>query len=88
MSVIDDIKTRIDIVDLVSRYVPLKRAGRSYKACCPFHEERTPSFVVTPDRGTWYCFNGCSGWKKPSYFSMFASTWEHCWRSWWSSVRK
>ncbi len=59
MSVIDDIKARIDIVDLVSRYVPLKRAGRSYKACCPFHEERTPSFVVTPDRGTWHCFGGC-----------------------------
>ena len=59
MSVIDDIKARIDIVDLVSRYVPLKRAGRSYKACCPFHEERTPSFVVTPDRGTWYCFGAC-----------------------------
>jgi len=59
MSVIDDVKARIDIVDLVSRYVPLKRAGRSYKACCPFHEERTPSFVVTPDRGTWYCFGAC-----------------------------
>ena len=59
MSVTDDIKARIDIVDLVSRYVPLKRAGRSYKACCPFHEERTPSFVVTPDRGTWYCFGAC-----------------------------
>lgn len=59
MSVIDDIKARIDIVDLVSRYVPLKRAGRSYKACCPFHEERTPSFVVTPERGTWYCFGAC-----------------------------
>lgn len=59
MSVTDDIKARIDIVDLVSRYVPLKRAGRSYKACCPFHEERTPSFVVTPDRGSWYCFGAC-----------------------------
>ena len=59
MSVTDDIKARIDIVDLVSRYVPLKRAGRSYKACCPFHEERTPSFVVTPERGTWYCFGAC-----------------------------
>lgn len=59
MSVIDDVKSRIDIVDLISRYVPLKRAGRSYKACCPFHEERTPSFVVTPDRGMWHCFGAC-----------------------------
>jgi DNA primase len=59
MSVTDDIKARVDIVDLVSRYVPLKRAGRSYKACCPFHEERTPSFVVTPDRGSWHCFGAC-----------------------------
>lgn len=59
MSVIDDVKARIDIVDLISRYVPLKRAGRSYKACCPFHEERTPSFVVTPDRGMWHCFGAC-----------------------------
>ncbi len=59
MSVTDDIKARIDIVDLVSRYVPLKHAGRSYKACCPFHEERTPSFVVSPDRGTWHCFGAC-----------------------------
>ncbi|RME56299.1 MAG: DNA primase [Caldilineae bacterium] len=59
MSVTDEIKARIDIVDFISRYVTLQRSGRTYKARCPFHEERTPSFVVWPDRGTWHCFGAC-----------------------------
>ena len=60
MSVTDEIKARVDAVDFISRYVPLQRAGRSFKACCPFHQERTPSFVVFPDAGTWHCFGACS----------------------------
>ena len=60
MNVTDEIKGRIDVVDFISRYVPLQRAGRSYKACCPFHQERTPSFVVFPETGTWRCFGACS----------------------------
>ena len=60
MSVTDEIKARIDAVDFISRYLPLQRAGRSFKACCPFHQERTPSFVVFPDSGTWRCFGACS----------------------------
>lgn len=52
------VRDRIDVVDLVGRYVSLKKAGRSYKGLCPFHHEKTPSFVVTPERGTWHCF-GC-----------------------------
>ena len=60
MSVTDEIKGRIDVVDFISRYVPLQRAGRSYKACCPFHQERTPSFIVFPETGTWRCFGACS----------------------------
>ncbi len=59
MKVTDEIKARIDIVDFISRYVPLKRSGRNYQALCPFHQERTPSFIVFPDRGTWRCFGAC-----------------------------
>lgn len=61
MSVTDEIKSRIDIVNYVQRFVPsLKKAGRNYKACCPFHNEKTPSFVVTPDKQTWRCFGACA----------------------------
>ncbi|MBL8153484.1 MAG: DNA primase [Anaerolineae bacterium] len=59
MSAADEIKARLDVVDYIQRYVPLKRAGRSYKACCPFHAEKTPSFVVNPDRQSWRCFGQC-----------------------------
>ena len=52
------VRDRADIVGLVGRHVSLKKAGRSYKGLCPFHHEKTPSFIVTPERGTWHCF-GC-----------------------------
>ncbi len=58
-TVIDEIKARLDIVETVGQYVPLKRSGRSYKALCPFHSEKTPSFYVFPDTGTWRCFGAC-----------------------------
>jgi DNA primase len=60
MSAIDEIKQKIDIVDFINQYVPLKKAGRIFKAPCPFHNEKTPSFIVNPDRGTWHCFGACS----------------------------
>ncbi len=61
MAVTDDIKARVDIVDVVADYVPdLKRSGRNYNARCPFHQENTPSFVVFPERQTWRCFGACA----------------------------
>jgi DNA primase len=57
-SQIDEIKKRIDILDLVSDFVMLKKAGRNYKGLCPFHTEKSPSFMVNPERGIFKCF-GC-----------------------------
>lgn len=58
-SVIEQIKDRLDIVEFIRQYVPnLKRAGKTYKACCPFHHEKTPSFTCSSEKGLFYCF-GC-----------------------------
>ena len=60
MTQIDDVKSRLDIVELISSYVNLQRSGSSLKANCPFHQERTPSFYVFPDRQSWRCFGACA----------------------------
>ena len=56
--IISQVIDRSNIVDIVSAYIPLKRAGRNFKAACPFHNEKTPSFVVNPDKQIFHCF-GC-----------------------------
>ncbi|MFQ6000749.1 MAG: DNA primase, partial [Anaerolineae bacterium] len=60
MSAIDEVRERTDIVELVSAYLPLQKAGRNFKALCPFHKEKTPSFIVFPDSQRWHCFGACA----------------------------
>ncbi|HEX6588915.1 MAG TPA: DNA primase [Longimicrobiales bacterium] len=57
-SIVDEVRERADLVEVVGAVVPLKRSGREFKALCPFHQEKTPSFYVVPDKGFYKCF-GC-----------------------------
>src|SRR5690606_30377893 len=57
-SFIQDLLARTDLVELIRARVPLKKSGRNYSACCPFHQEKTPSFTVAPAKQFYYCF-GC-----------------------------
>ena len=65
--VIKTVKERADIVEIVGAVVTLKRAGASYKGLCPFHGEKTPSFVVNPQQNTYHCFrwHQTSSWQRP-----------------------
>lgn len=58
MDTVEQIKERISVHDLISEYLKLEKAGTNYKALCPFHNEKTPSFMINPERNFWYCF-GC-----------------------------
>lgn len=58
MGSVDEVKARVNIVDLLGRYLTLKPAGKDFKARCPFHPDDTPSLIVSPEKGLWHCF-GC-----------------------------
>jgi DNA primase len=60
MSVIDEVKQRIDIFEVVSQHVKLTKSGRTFRGLCPFHSEKHPSFFVYPERQSWHCFGACN----------------------------
>ncbi len=60
MSVTDDVKAKLNIVDVVMPYAALQQSGRAFKSTCPFHTEKTPSFIVNPEKQSWRCFGACA----------------------------
>jgi len=60
MGVIDEVKQRIDIIEVISQYATLTKAGRNFRALCPFHSEKRPSFFVYPEQQSWHCFGACN----------------------------
>jgi DNA primase len=77
MSSLDEIKSRVDIVELISESVQLRRSGKNYTGFCPFHSNtRTPAFVVFPDTGTWRCFGQCNNGGDIFGFMMKKEGWD------------
>src|SRR6476646_1176407 len=75
MDDIEQIKVRVNIVELIQEYLPLKKAGINFKGLCPFHQEKSPSFMVSEERGTWHCF-GCDRGGDIFKFVMEKEGWE------------
>ena len=73
MNEVQEIKNRLDLIEFIQSRVPLKNAGRHFKGLCPFHNEKSPSFMVSPERQVWHCF-GCG--KGGSIFD-FLMEYEH-----------
>lgn len=69
--IIDRVLDQLDIVEVVSDYIPIKKAGRNFKGCCPFHNEKTPSFVVSPDKQIYHCFGCAAGGNSISFVMKY-----------------
>ena len=67
----EEIKKKLDIVEVINRMVPLKKRGRHYVACCPFHQEKTPSFIVSPELQIYKCFGCGRGGDVFSFYQEF-----------------
>lgn len=75
MSIVDEIKARLDTLTYIQQYVPLKKAGKHWKGCCPFHSEKSPSFMVDAERGTWRCYGACAEGGDLIAFAMKRNGW-------------
>ena len=60
MSVIDEVKQRTDIIEVIGQYTSLTKSGRTFRGICPFHSEKHPSFFVYPEQQSWHCFGACN----------------------------
>ena len=71
---IDDVLDRLDIIDVIGSRIELRKSGKNYSACCPFHDEKTPSFSVSPDKQFYYCFGCGAGGNAVSFVLDFDKT--------------